>query len=246
MGLFDGLFSKREYPEFDFSSLGVDMHSHLIPGIDDGANTMEDSIMMLRAFKELGYSKIITTPHIKLGSFNNTTEIIRSGEAEVKTAIKKYQLDIEFQAAAEYYFDYSFLEKIEQNDILSFSDGHVLVEYSFRQRPMGYKEMFFALQMKEYKPIIAHFERYPYYHGSAGKAKSLRDRGIKIQVNLLSLFGHYGPEVQKQAALLINEKQVDLVASDCHRIEHLDLLKENSKNPLLNKLMDLDLKNNQF
>ncbi len=243
MGVFGTLLGKKEYPEFDYSVLGVDMHSHLIPGIDDGARTMEDTLEMLTAFKSLGYSKIVTTPHIKQGSFDNTTDVIRQGELEVKKALEEINLDIEFEAAAEYYFDYSFLERIESNDILSFSDGHVLVEFSFHQPPMGYKEMIFALQMKEYTPIIAHFERYPYYHGSVKKAESLRDRGAKIQINLLSLFGHYGQEIQKQAALLIKAGQVDLVASDCHRIEHIQLLIDHAKDPLLAKLNSLDLKN---
>ncbi len=246
MRIFSGLFTKKEYPEFDFAKLGVDMHSHLIPGIDDGAQTIDHSIEILRAFEALGYSKIITTPHIKMGSFDNTSEIILNGAEEVKKAIKENNINLEFEAAAEYYFDYSFLEKIAANDILSFSNGHVLVEYSFHQRPMGYKEMIFALQMKKYLPIIAHYERYPYYHGGFANAEKLRDRGVKIQVNLLSLLGHYGPQVQKQAELLIKNKQVDLVASDCHRIEHLQLLKANSKNPLLYSLMDLNLLNVQF
>lgn len=246
MGIFSGLFGKKDCPEFNYGELRVDMHSHLIPGIDDGARTMEDTLEMLRGFKEMGYSKIVTTPHIKLGSFENTSEIIRAGEADVKKAIEKHKIDIDFEAAAEYYFDYSFIERIEKDDILSFSNGHVLIEYSFRQRPMGYKEMIFALQMKEYKPIIAHFERYPYYHGSVKKAAKLRDRGVKIQVNILSLFGHYGPEVQKQAALLIKEDQVDLLGSDCHRIDHLDILRQNAKDPLLHKAIALDLKNNSL
>jgi protein-tyrosine phosphatase len=246
MGFFSGLFTKKEYPEFDFKLFGVDMHSHLIPGIDDGAATIENSIEMLRAFKELGYSKIITTPHIKTGSFENTSDIILNGAKEVKKAIQVHNLDIEFEAAAEYYFDYSFLEKIEANDILSFSNRHVLVEYSFHQRPMGYKEMIFALQLKKYIPIIAHYERYPYYHGGFANAEKLRDRGAKIQVNLLSLFGHYGPQIQKQAELLIKNKQVDLVGTDCHRLEHLQLLKANAKNPLLHSLKDLNLLNSQF
>lgn len=246
MSFFNLRFSKKDLPEFDFSSLKVDMHSHLIPGIDDGSNSMEETLAMLRKFKEMGFSKVITTPHIKLGSFENTSEIIQQGAHEVKQAILENNLDIHFEAAAEYYFDFSLMEKIEKNDILSFSDGHVLVEYSFHQRPMGYKEMIFALQMKGYKPILAHFERYPYYHNSVEKAEQLRDRGVKIQLNLLSLFGHYGPAIQKQAELLIKEKQVDLVASDCHRLDHLEIIQANAKNPHLHKLMEMDIFNNSL
>lgn len=246
MKLFSGLFTKKELPDFDFAHIGVDMHSHLIPGIDDGAATLDHSLSILRKFEAMGYTKVITTPHIKTGSFENTPEIILKGAESVKKAILENKIQLQLEAAAEYYFDYSFLEKIEKDDILSFSDRHVLVEYSFHQRPMGYKEMIFALQMKKYKPIIAHYERYPYYHGGFANAEKLRDRGVKIQVNLLSLFGHYGPQVQRQAELLIKNKQVDLVGTDCHRLEHLEILQTNAKNPTLHALMDLNLVNKEL
>jgi protein-tyrosine phosphatase len=246
MNMLKKWFGGNSKPDFDFSLIGKDMHSHLIPSIDDGSQHMESTIEMLRKFQELGFTKIITTPHIKTGVFNNTSEIIRSGADAVKKAIKVNGLDIDFEVGAEYFFDFSFIEKIEKNDILSFSDKHVLIEYSFNQPPMGENEMYFSLQLKQYKPILAHFERYPYYHGSVVKAEDLRRKGVKIQVNLLSLFGHYGPHVQKQAALLIKEKQVDLLGSDCHRIEHLELLERNCKNKLLHKTLDLKLFNKEL
>ncbi len=246
MSILKNWLGRSSVSDFDFSKLGTDMHSHLIPGIDDGSNSLEESIDMLLKFKNLGYKKIITTPHIKTGVFDNSSDLILSGAKLVQDEIKKRNIDIEFEAAAEYFYDFSFIEKIEKNDVLTFSNNHVLVEYSFNQAPMGENEMFFALQMKQYNPILAHFERYPYYHGSTRKAEELRNKGIKIQVNLLSLFGHYGPQIQKQAALLIKERQVDLLGSDCHRIEHLQFLEKNLKNDLLNRAGDLGLFNNQL
>lgn len=243
MGIFKTWFGTKPKSEFNFSTLGKDMHSHLIPGIDDGSPNLETTIVMLKKFIELGYEKVITTPHIKAGMFDNTAEIILNGAREVKKAIQENKLQIEFEAAAEYYFDYSLLEKIENDDLLTFSDKCVLIEYSFSQSPMGENEMFFALQMKQYKPILAHFERYQYYHGSIEKARELRSKGVKIQVNLLSLFGHYGLNVQKQAALLIKEKQVDFLGTDCHRLEHLELLEKNRDNKLLLQTLDLELFN---
>ena len=230
MGIFNSIFGKKEYPAFDISKLKVDMHSHLIPGIDDGSQSMEETIELLFKFQSLGYEKIITTPHIKLGSFENSTEIIKAGEEKVKKVIEKTAgLNIRFEAAAEYFFDYSFMERIEKDDIMTFANKHVLVEYAFGQPPIGEKEMFFALQMKGYKPILAHFERYGYFHGSTAQAEELRDKGIKIQVNLCSFFGHYGPDVQKQSELMLKNKLIDLVASDGHRIEHLNLIEEHFK-----------------
>jgi tyrosine-protein phosphatase YwqE len=246
MNIFNKLLLKKSVSDFDFSKLRTDMHSHLIPGIDDGSTDMESTIIMLRKFQDLGYKKVITTPHIKTGVFDNTSEIILAGFEDVKAEILKQGISIEFEAAAEYFYDFSFMERIEKDDILSFSNKHVLLEYSFNQPPMGENEMYFALQMKQYKPILAHFERYPYYHGSVKRAQELRDKGVKIQVNLLSLFGHYGPEVQKQTALLIKENQVDLFGSDCHRIEHLELLEKNRQNTLLSKSNVLRLFNSEL
>jgi protein-tyrosine phosphatase len=246
MSLFSSLFSKKEIIPFDLSSLKVDMHSHLIPGIDDGAATLEDSLEMLRKLESLGYRKIITTPHIKTGSFDNTTEIIKAGEKIVKEAIEKEGINLQFEAAAEYFFDYTFMERIESEDLLTFGNKNILVEYSFAQAPVGHKEMYFALQMKGYQPIMAHFERYPYYHGSTKMAEELRDKGIKIQVNILSFIGHYGPQIQKQAEMLLKENMIDLIATDCHRIEHLLLIEGNLNHKNMQKLNDLRLANQKL
>lgn len=247
MSLFKSIFGKKELPPLDISKIKVDMHSHLIPGIDDGSQSMEDTLDMLKAFQDLGYTHIITTPHIKLGSFENTTEIIRSGESEVLKAIDaREDLNIKFQAAAEYFFDFSFMDRIEKNDLLSFCDNHVLVEYAFGQPPMGEKDMFFALQMKGYKPILAHFERYGYFHGSVKVAQELRDKGIKIQANLCSFVGHYGPEVQKQAELMLKENCIDLVSSDGHRMEHLAIIASNLDHKNMSALNNLTLYNSKL
>ena len=246
MNWFSKWLSKESLPDFDFSIFGADMHSHLIPGIDDGSPNLEATVEMLLKFQELGYKKIVTTPHIKTGVFNNTSEIIKAGEKTVKAEIDRLGLNLHFEAAAEYFFDYSFIEKIEKGDLLTFSNGHLLVEYSFNQPPMGENEMFFSLQMQQIRPILAHFERYPYYHGNLKKAEELRSKGVKIQLNILSLFGHYGPQVQKQAEGLIKEKLVDLIGSDCHRIEHLHLILQHTKHPLLHKLKDLQLFNSEL
>ena len=246
MSWLKGIFKKEEIIPLNPAYLEVDMHSHLIPGIDDGSPSMEDSLAMLRRFEILGYRKVITTPHIKLGSFDNTTEIIQTGFEEVKKQMQENNINLEFEAAAEYFFDYSFMEKIEAGDLLTFSNNHILVEYAFAQPPVGQHEMFFQLQMKGLKPVLAHFERYPYYHGSVKEAQMLRDKGIKIQVNLGSFFGHYGPQIQKQAELLIKEGAIDLVSSDCHRMEHLDLFEANLGHKNIAALKELKLKNQLF
>ncbi|MCT4559964.1 MAG: histidinol phosphatase [Crocinitomicaceae bacterium] len=232
MGLLGGLFGKKKQEPFNFGSLHTDMHSHLIPGIDDGSKDMDDTLRMIEKFMEMGYKRIITTPHIKTGSFDNTSEIIKKGEEDVKNELAKRNIDLDFQAAAEYFFDYTFLEKVEKGDLLTFGQNHILVEYAFGQPPMGAEDMFFQLQMKGYNPILAHFERYVYYHGSVAKAEELRNRNIKIQMNIGSVIGHYGPLVQKQAEKMLKAGVVDYLASDCHRMEHLTLFEAKNQDPL--------------
>jgi tyrosine-protein phosphatase YwqE len=161
---------------------------------------------------------------------------------QVRTAIKEQAIAIELNAAAEYYFDEGLFEKIEQKNILTFGENCVLFEFSFLQEPIKEKELIFSFFTNGYQPVLAHYERYAYYQ-SIHKAEELREMGVKIQMNLNSLSGHYGPKVQKQAELLIKNKLVDLVGSDCHRIEHLHILKQNLHKANFYRLLDLDLMN---
>jgi len=230
----------------DLSVLGADMHSHLLPGIDDGSKSTDHSLGMMRKFQELGYKKLITTPHVMNGVYNNTTAVILEKLEELRFAAKAAGLTIELDASAEYYFDETLFERIKNEDLLPFCGNHILFECSFRNEPQQLEELVFLLRSSGYQPILAHFERYAYYHGSTEMAKKLRDRGVWIQLNLNSLAGHYGPEVKKQGMRLVKEKLVDVVGSDCHRIEHLHILEEHLSDPEFHQLMKLPLKNTIF
>jgi tyrosine-protein phosphatase YwqE len=244
MSFFSSLFSKKsQLPPFDLSLIKADMHSHLIPGIDDGSRSMDETIAILAKFESLGYKKIITTPHIMNEVYPNTPEIILEGLEHVKQTAQGLGISLEIEAAAEYYFDDSLVEKIKDRSVLTFGDRFVLVEFSFHTAPAYESTLFFEMQMANYKPVLAHFERYSYYHGSIDKAIEYREKGVNIQVNLNSLTGHYGPEVRKQAQRLIDNKLVDFVGSDCHRIQHQLLLEEHLADPYFHKLATLDLKN---
>jgi tyrosine-protein phosphatase YwqE len=246
MSLFSNLLKKKTSVAFDLSAIGIDMHSHLIPGIDDGSRSMDETIAMLAKFQSLGYKKIITTPHIMQEVYPNTSEIINQGLKKVQETAKSLGLTIEIEAAAEYYFDDHLIELIKNNDVLSFGDNYVLVEFSFHTPPIFESQLFFEMQMAKYKPILAHFERYPYFHDSLDKAKEFREKGVNIQVNLNSLTGHYGPQVRKQAEKLIDANLVDFVGSDCHRMQHLMILEEHLSNPYFHKLGKLNLKNGEL
>lgn len=244
MSFFKNLFSSKSNTVFDLSQLEVDMHSHLIPGIDDGSPSMDHTIAMLAKFEQLGYRKVVTTPHILNDVHPNTPQTILGGLADVKAEIKRLGMKIEIEAAAEYYCDESFLPIIERNEILSFGSSFVLMEFGFLSPSQYEAQALFNLQVAGYVPVIAHYERYPYYFGDFKKVDALRERNIQIQVNLNSLTGHYGPGVKKMAEQLIKNKQVDFLGTDCHRIEHLMLLENNLSLSIFKDIEVLNLKNN--
>ena len=244
MSIFGNLFKKKEVlPPFDLGRIKVDMHSHLIPGIDDGSQNMDQTIAMLAKFESLGYKKVVTTPHVMMDSFPNDRENILSGLEEVRKEIKKVGIPIEIEAAAEYYFDETLMPKIKNKQLLTFGDNYVLIEFAFHSPPQYFDQLFFELKTNGYRPVIAHFERYLYYLGKIDTAKEWRSAGINIQINLNSLVGQYGPEVKKQAEKLIDEGQFDFVGTDCHRIEHLMLLEDNLSLPYIHKIGNYLVKN---
>lgn len=244
MSFISNLFSKKpQLAPFDLSLIKADMHSHLIPGIDDGSRSMDETIAMLAKFESLGYKKIITTPHVMSEVYPNTPDIILEGLKHVRDTAEALGIGLEIEAAAEYYFDDSLVEKVKEGTVLTFGDRYVLVEFSFHTAPVYENTLFFEMQIANYKPVLAHFERYSYYHGSLDKAIELREKGVNIQVNLNSLTGHYGPEVRKQAQRLIDNGLVDFVGSDCHRIQHQLMLEEHLSDPYFHKLGSLNLKN---
>lgn len=244
--MFGKLFGKKQpdLPPFDLSVFGADMHSHLIPGIDDGSQSMDQTIAMLAKFESLGYKKIITTPHIMSDYYKNTPEIILGGLEKVRETAKELNLSIEIEAAAEYYYDESLMARLKNKEqLLTFGDNFILFEFSMHSEPAQIEHLFFELITQNYKPILAHFERYGFLFGSVEKAAEWRKQGVSIQMNFNSLSGHYGPEVKKQAERLVDQGLIDFVATDCHRIEHLMILEDNLTNPYIHKLGDLELKN---
>ena len=249
MGVFNKLFGKKEevLQPIDLSVFGSDMHSHLIPGIDDGSKSMDETIVMLAKYESMGFKKVITTPHIMSDYYRNTPEIILKGVEEVRETVAKLDLKIEVEAAAEYYFDETLLEKLKNKEkLLTFGENYLLFEFSFHTKPNHIDELVFELVTQGYKPVLAHFERYVFLNGSLDLAYDLRGKGVNIQLNYNSLTGHYGPEVKKMAEKLIDNNLIDFVSTDCHRIEHLMILEENLSKPYFHKLLSLELKNREL
>lgn len=238
MSLFQLFRSNKQLPPIDFSLLKTDMHSHLIPGIDDGARSMDETITMLAKFESLGYKKIITTPHVYSDCYKNTPEIILEGLQHVQQTAKELGLTIQVEAAAEYFCDEYFLELIHSGELLTIGEKYVLMEFPFLSEMNNWKEFIFGIQSIGYTPIIAHFERYVYWHGSVEKAREMRQLGAKIQLNINSLTGHYGTDVKKQGERLIDNQLLDFIATDCHRIQHLLLMESKATLSYLHKALE--------
>jgi len=239
-------FKKKPADAADgLAGLACDMHSHLIPGIDDGVKTVDDSIRLIRGLMELGYRKIITTPHINADIFPNTPEIIRGGQALVSAELVRQGLEVEFSAAAEYLMDDHFHHLLSEGEqLLTLRDNMVLVELSFAVPNINLKELLFEVQVKGYQPVLAHPERYLYFGASKGWYDQLKEAGCLFQLNLLSFRGHYGPESQQLAEWLIKKKYVDLVGTDMHHERHLELLRSQRIFKTVRQLLDAGLLRN--
>src|SRR5213075_1701845 len=203
-------FKKKDTPLQDFSLLGADIHSHLLPGIDDGSQNMETSIRLVKGMKELGFKKLITTPHIMWDMYQNTNDIIFEKLDELRTRVKKEELDIEINAAAEYFIDEHVEDLLKQKEpLLSFGNKFVLVEFSMASPPFDLKEVIFEMQLQGYQPVIAHPERYIYLEQNKTFYAELKDTGCLFQLNALSLSGYYGHSVMELAHYLCKKQYYD-------------------------------------
>ncbi len=240
MGIFSNLFKKKEPLSnlTDLSGLGVDLHSHLIPGIDDGAKTMEESLILIKGLADLGYRKIITSPHIMSGGYNNTPEIILGGRDRVRQALKEAAINVEFDAWAEYYLDETIMPKIEKRTLLTMGDNYVLVELSYLMKSFSTTSYFYNLISNGYKVVLAHPERYPYYYSDdLDEYKMLKDQGVYFQLNISSLTGTYGEGARSTAQHLIDSNMIDFVATDLHNMRHLNYIRESVRLPYLEKII---------
>lgn len=238
MSIFTNLFRKSQSGEpVDLALLHTDMHSHFIPGIDDGAKTMKDSLELLRGMEELGYKKVITTPHIMGDFFRNTTEIISTGLEQVRNAAKAEGLEIEIDAAAEYYFDYDLETKVKSQRLLTFGLDYLLFEVSYMNAPDNLEAFIFLLQTSGYKPVLAHPERYPFWYSkNLENYEKLKDKGVYFQLNINSLTGHYSIAAKRIAEQMIEKGWYEFLGSDCHHSGHIELMKKVRKEEGLQKL----------
>lgn len=235
----------EEIIPLDLSWLKVDMHSHLIPGIDDGSRTMEESVDLVRRLAGFGLKKIITTPHIMSEYYRNTPEIIGMGLEDLRKTVKNEGILIDIDAAAEYYMDEIFLEKVQAGEtLLTFGQNYVLVETGFINKPQMLLDIFFHLEMAGYKPILAHPERYQYLLADKTLQDELIERRMLFQINLLSFTGFYSKQVKDFGEMLVERGAVALLGTDCHNTRYLDMLETLPKHrKIYEKIQSLDLIN---
>ncbi len=236
---------------FPFYLLKTDMHSHLIPAVDDGSQDSVESLNLIRGMMELGFEKLITTPHVMQDMYPNDAQSITMGFDEIMRNVETEEKDkinpTTIHAAAEYFLDDHVLDKLQKNEpLLTIKDNMVLVEISFASPPMGLKEMIFDLQIKGYQPILAHPERYTFYHRTPSVYQELKDTGVLFQSNLLSFSGYYGGSVKDAAEYLANEGMLELLGTDLHHDRHLQNLRELSFSAPLQKLVSKGLLNSSL
>lgn len=231
--------SKPVAAEANLTALKADMHSHLLPGIDDGSPDIPTSIRLIKGMMSLGYSKLITTPHIMWDMYKNTHEIILEKLELLRNAVKEEGLNVEINAAAEYYLD-DHAEKLIKSGtkLLTVSGNMVLVEFSLAYPSRSLKDILFELQMQNYQPIIAHPERYLYLEKNKDFYEELKDIGCLFQLNLLSIAGYYGKSANELALHLIKKEYYDLVGTDLHGDRHLDAMYDGSYMATLTKLLE--------
>ena len=223
----------------DYGWLNADMHSHLLPGIDDGSPDLETSISLIRGMKELGFKKLITTPHILWDMYKNDKAVILEKLEEVRNKLKEEKIEIELEAAAEYFIDDHLAELLEKREpLLTFGNRMVLVEFSMASQPFEVKKVFFELQIQGYQPVLAHPERYIYLERNKAFYDELKDAGYLFQMNILSLRGYYGNAVMDLARYLVKKQYYNLVGTDLHHYGHLNALKDLSHSSPLQRLFD--------
>lgn len=198
----------------------TEVHCHILPGIDDGSPDVDTSVALVQQLKNWGIQRIITTSHVTESTFENTPDSMQHAYDTLRKALDERGIEIDIEISAEYRMDEYFLEQLNAGKIMPFPGNYLLIENSFFQPFWELRELVFDLQLKGYTPVLAHPERYMYYHKTPQIYKELHDQGLLFQVNLLSLAGYYNAEVKEMAWKLLDNGMVDLIGSDMHHMQH--------------------------
>jgi len=223
----------------------VDIHSHILPGIDDGAKNMAKSIELVSSLKALGVSQIITSPHINHYVWNNSAEIIQSKLQDTQKALEESKIKIPLQAAAEYFIDSWFENHFKEEKLLTLKDNYVLVEISYLNAPLNIYKTIFEIQVAGYIPVLAHPERYVFYHNKFSEYEKLKNAGCLFQLNLLSTVEYYGSQIAKTTDALLAKGMYDFCGTDIHHKKHIAAFDDKIKTKNIAPLKEV-IANNQF
>lgn len=237
-------FKKQKQIKID---LGTDIHSHLLPNLDDGVRSFEQAEEIILRFKTLGYRKLITTPHVMSDAYRNTNNDILARLQELQEHLRQKDIDIQIEAAAEYYLDEDLHKRLEDNDpLLTFGDKYLLFETNFLTEPFNLKDFIFLAATRGYKPVLAHPERYLFLQQNLEKAEDLINRGVLFQVNTSSFTGYYSKPVQTTVQKLVDKKWVHMLGSDCHHIQHVKLLESAASMKYFQRALSFPLLNKKL
>ncbi|RDI58354.1 tyrosine-protein phosphatase [Flavobacterium glaciei] len=223
----------------------IDIHSHLLPGIDDGAKNFGDTLRLTQALQEIGISEFITTPHIIQHVWDNTHEQILEKKASTVLELQKNNITVPFNTAAEYLMDDQFVQLFQSQSLLTLKDKYVLVEMSYINPPIQLYSILFDLQVAGYIPVLAHPERYLFYNNNFNEYIKLKRAGCLFQLNLLSVVGYYGVAISKIADQLLQKGMYDYVGSDVHHDNHVAAFKQKINLKDATPLKEV-IANNQF
>ncbi len=204
----------------------VDIHNHILPGIDDGAKTVDDSINLISTFSDFGVKNFVFTPHIMNHYYPNTPSTVRrSYDMLKKELVAKGMENIQIDYAAEHMIDDNFENLLENGSVLPLKKEFLLIEMSYLQPPLNFDKSVEKIKQRGIYPILAHPERYGYLHKEPIKYSLYRENNILFQLNLLSLSDYYGKEIKKIAHKLLEKDFYNYVGSDVHNMRHLHQLK---------------------
>ncbi|MFK5938715.1 MAG: capsular biosynthesis protein [Sulfurimonas sp.] len=223
----------------------TDLHSHLIPNIDDGVKSLEESVHIIVQLKDLGFKKIIVTPHIMSHRFPNNKKSIYQGYLSLKNELIERKIDFDIKVAAEYYYDEHFLELIENKELLTFGDNYVLFECSYQLKPFALEQTVAKLRKAGYKAILAHPERYSYYNKKSDYLR-LKKMGLLLQINAISMEGFYGKIIQKKVEKIVNLGIVDFIGSDIHSQMYVDSFSTHLKSKTYLKIFEKNKIQNDY
>ena len=218
---------------------GWDIHSHILTGIDDVPDTINEYIERIKSLIEIGFTKFICTPHTMSDFFKNTSGTISKTLGTLKSAVKVEKLNIQLKFAAEYYLDKGFIEKLENKDLLTFSNNYLLFETSYINKPNNLKEVIFKIITNGYKTVLAHPERYTYMFNDFNKYKELYNTGVLFQINVNSLTGYYSKVVEQ----IIDNNMTDFFGSDCHKPKHVEIMQKAMASKYYSKALSMNLLN---